>query len=113
MQQVLYNTMQTIVSEFPNGTERDRYSNAAADFRIPYWDWAAAPPDGQSVLPDSVAVPTVTVNTPNGTATIDNPLFAYKFHPNSDELGYVSFSISISYLIMIEYSTHVQIPGRL
>jgi tyrosinase len=90
LQQVLYGTMQTIVSEFPPGSDRDRYAAAASTFRIPYWDWAAAPPSGQSVLPGSLTTPTVTVNGPNGAKTIDNPLFAYKFHPNSSQLGYVS-----------------------
>ena len=78
--------MQEVVNDFPTGPDRDRYSSAASDFRIPYWDWAATPPDGQSVFPDAVSAPTVTVNAPNGTATIDNPLYSYKFHPNSKEL---------------------------
>jgi tyrosinase len=85
-QQVLYSTMQEVVNDFPVGPDRDRYASVASDFRIPYWDWAAAPPEGQSVLPDAVTAPTVTVNGPNGTATIDNPLFSYKFHPNSNDL---------------------------
>jgi len=29
--------------------------------------------------------PKVTVTTPNGASTIDNPLYAYKFHPVSKE----------------------------
>jgi len=81
-EQVLYNLMQQIVGEFPAGSARDRYSAAASTFRIPYWDWAAAPPSGQSVLPASVGgSATVQVTAPNGTTTIKNPLFSYTFHP--------------------------------
>ena len=81
-EQVLYKHMQDVVGEFPAGSDRDRYSAAASTFRIPYWDWAAAPPSGQSVLPSSVGdSATVQVDAPNGTTTIKNPLFSYTFHP--------------------------------
>lgn len=81
-EQVLYSLMQQIVGEFPAGSDRDRYSTAASTFRIPYWDWAAAPPSGQSVLPASVGgSATVQVTAPTGTTTIKNPLFSYSFHP--------------------------------
>lgn len=87
LQQVLYNTIQQIANEF-TGADRDRYVRAAANFRIPYWDWAAAPPGGQSVLPSSVGgSSTVIVMTPRGQRTIPNPLFQYTFHPlNTREL---------------------------
>lgn len=49
--------------------------------RIPYWDWAAAPPGGESVLPLSVGVEYVVVSGPNGNQTISNPLFSYSFKP--------------------------------
>ena len=62
--------------------ERDRYVAAAARFRIPYWDWAAPPPSGQSVLPLSVGgSPYVDVNGPSGLQRISNPLFSYSFKP--------------------------------
>jgi len=81
-EQVLYSLMQQIVGEFPAGSDRDRYSTAASTFRIPYWDWAAAPPSGKSVLPASVGgSATVQVTAPTGTTTIKNPLFSYTFHP--------------------------------
>lgn len=41
------------------------------------------PPAGQSVWPDFMSTPTINVTMPNGTATIANPLFSYKFHPVS------------------------------
>jgi tyrosinase len=49
-------------------------------WRHPYWDWAAAPSDGKSVLPSSMSSPTADVVMPNGTNTIANPLYAYRFH---------------------------------
>ena len=55
---------------------------AAANFRIPYWDWAAVPPVGQSVFPSSVGgSPYVVVDGPAGTQTIANPLWSYQFKP--------------------------------
>lgn len=59
-----------------------RFQKAAATFRIPYWDWAAAPPDGDSVLPLIVGgPPTINVSGPNGVQSINNPLFSYIFRP--------------------------------
>ena len=60
---------------------RQRYAAAALSWRAPYWDWAAMPPEGESVYPASVTVPTVTVIMPNGTEEIPNPLSSYRFHP--------------------------------
>ncbi len=44
---------------------------------MPYWDAFANP-----TFPSAASVPTVTVNTPNGTLTVDNPLYNYTFHEN-------------------------------
>ena len=73
---------------YPEGTERDKYVAAAPNFRIPYWDWAAAPAAGKSVLPDSVGgSPGVNVDGPAGVQTIANPLWSYQFQPlNTTEL---------------------------
>ena len=81
-QQVLYDTIQDIVAEY-DGADHDRYSAAAADFRMPYWDWATTSADGQTVLPDSISAQTVTVTSPTGEENIDNPLYSYRFHPLS------------------------------
>jgi len=70
-----------VANEFPEGELRTTYTAAASTLRIPYWDWAMVPPSGQNSLPDSVAQPKITVTTPNGTQTIDNPLYSYTFHP--------------------------------
>ncbi|KAK0795438.1 hypothetical protein LTR02_007053 [Friedmanniomyces endolithicus] len=80
-EQTLYQHIVDAVNEFPAGAVRQRYASVALSFRAPYWDWAATPPPGQSVYPTSVTSPDVNVTTPNGTATIANPLYAYNFHP--------------------------------
>ncbi|KAK0868258.1 hypothetical protein LTR87_014249 [Friedmanniomyces endolithicus] len=81
LEQTLYQHIVDAVNEFPAGAVRQRYASVALSFRAPYWDWAATPPPGQSVYPTSVTSPDVNVTTPNGTATIANPLYAYNFHP--------------------------------
>ncbi|KAI1143479.1 Di-copper centre-containing protein [Hypoxylon sp. FL0543] len=80
-EQVLYNIVQYIASLYPQDL-RDRFEKAAATFRIPYWDWAAVPPDGVSVLPlIAGGSSTVNVSGPNGVQSISNPLFSYVFRP--------------------------------
>jgi tyrosinase len=79
---VLYNIIQEIAGEF-NGTDRARYTQAARNFRAPYWDWAAAPPNNGPVLPTSLSEARVEVNSPTGRRTINNPLYQYTFHPLS------------------------------
>jgi tyrosinase len=81
LQQILYKLAQTIATFWPD-SEKPRYEAAARRFRHPYWDWAAAPPVGESVLPKSIGGnPYVDVNGPNGLQRIANPLFSYSFKP--------------------------------
>ncbi|GAB7366278.1 hypothetical protein MBLNU230_g7835t1 [Neophaeotheca triangularis] len=82
-EQVLYRHVTDAVNAFPAGALRSRYARAALSFRMPYWDWAASPPDGGSVYPQALQIERIDVEMPNGTQTIDNPLFAYRFHPVS------------------------------
>ncbi|CAD6439069.1 1e1b8ba9-904a-47e5-873c-05ef1d1af1bd [Sclerotinia trifoliorum] len=92
-EQVLHSIVLFIAEQFPAGAERERYTAAAVNFRVPYWDWAAVPPKGQSVLPPSVSKPTITVNGPAGVQTISNPLFSYYFNPlDPSELPDAPFS---------------------
>lgn len=72
-----------VVNSFPSGSTRARYAQAAVSWRHPYWDWAAPPPAGETTFPSVLQTPTINVTLPNGTANIDNPLFAFKFHPVS------------------------------
>ncbi|KAI9708383.1 MAG: hypothetical protein M1820_004087 [Bogoriella megaspora] len=86
-EQVLYSSVTEVANEFPSGAIRQRYTEAAMSFRIPYWDWAVAPPEGNSTMPDSISSPTVTVTAPSNinsstvSTQIPNPLYSYAFHP--------------------------------
>ncbi|KAI0553589.1 Di-copper centre-containing protein [Xylaria curta] len=80
-EQTLYNIVQYIASLWPP-QELDRVQKAARKFRIPYWDWAAAPPTGESVLPLSISGSSImNVSGPNGIQSIANPLFSFAFRP--------------------------------
>lgn len=66
---------------------RDRYEAASADCRIPYFDWAALPSDGSSILPASVGGSSqINITGPAGTQAIANPLFTYDFKPPDPNL---------------------------
>ncbi|KAG4436593.1 hypothetical protein IFR05_007913 [Cadophora sp. M221] len=86
-EQAIHEKVQQIAQQYPVGSIRDQYMAAAANFRIPYWDWAVSPSGGRSILPDSVMSPSVVVNGPAGVQTIANPLYNYRFQPlDSDQL---------------------------
>lgn len=70
-----------IASWFPDPLERALYQAAAVDFRIPYWDWAVAPPTGENVYLPEFGQPGIQVYGPNGWQLIANPLYSYKFRP--------------------------------
>lgn len=76
-EQIIYDTVQQIAAtRFKGNVE---YAQAAATFRIPYWDWAAPAPTGKSVLPDTVSgSPWIQISTPTGKEVISNSL--YRFH---------------------------------
>ncbi|EPS41585.1 hypothetical protein H072_4515 [Dactylellina haptotyla CBS 200.50] len=59
------------------GTNKAKYVTAAAQLRFPYWDWASA--DAQSHLPSIIKQSTVSVFSPTGQKTINNPLYSYSF----------------------------------
>jgi len=80
-EQQFYSVMQTVVNSFPAGKKRNKYAKAASTFRVPYWDWAAQPPTGLQTLPAVFTSQTVSVTTPSGQQTIQNPLFHYEFAP--------------------------------
>lgn len=66
---------------WPAGDTRNHYLALAQTLRTPYWDWAAAPPNGNPTLPLIISQKYVTVHTATGDQTIINPLFRYDFHP--------------------------------
>ncbi|KAF2750570.1 Di-copper centre-containing protein [Sporormia fimetaria CBS 119925] len=78
-EQELYKHVQTIASQFPSHLH-DRYTTAAHDFRIPYWDWGLG--DAAGELPELFVSPTVDViGTSGEPETIPNPLYRYDFNP--------------------------------
>lgn len=85
-QQELCARVQYIATLFPS-TLRNQFETAAADCRAPYFDWAALPSPGDSILPASVgASPQVNISGPAGPQIIANPLFTYEFKPANPEL---------------------------
>lgn len=91
--------MQDIASLWANVEDRKRYQAAASLFRIPYWDWAASPLAGESVLPRSIGGDAfIDVSGPNGDQRIANPLYSYEFRPldGSDFLDIAPVSLPTS-----------------
>lgn len=91
LQQILAGHCKTIATTYPVSV-RAQYIAACNNFRVPYWDWAS-----NATIPDIVNSPTVTINTPLGSQTLDNPLFTYKFpalnpsyFPRSQSDGYLA-----------------------
>lgn len=81
-EQVLYGIVQEIAASIDNDSN-DEYKNAASTFRHPYWDWAAPSSDSGPVLPAPVSgSPYIVINLPNGSQTVNNPLYQYKFTPS-------------------------------
>ena len=82
-EQILHDRAVDIAKEYPVGEARDKAMKIADKVRLPYWDWAIDPPNGEEgCMPASLRRPTATVTFPNGTtANIFNPLYRYDFHP--------------------------------
>ena len=77
-EQVLYDLVQETASGIEGDTTGE-YKSAAATFRHPYWDWAAPSSEGP-VLPAPISGSAyINVNLPNGTHTINNPLYQFAF----------------------------------
>ncbi|RDA86402.1 hypothetical protein CP532_6468 [Ophiocordyceps camponoti-leonardi (nom. inval.)] len=70
---VLNNHARRIATSYPPSL-RNRYLQAAQALRAPFWDWAE-----NSDVPPSTTLSRLTINTPQGRQTIENPLFTYRF----------------------------------
>lgn len=82
-QQNLYEEVTNAANSFPT-TSRARYQAAAASFRMPYWDWAANPPAGETFFPRAASTPTINIVTPQSDGqrvSFRNPLYAFRFNP--------------------------------
>src|ERR1700760_964394 len=74
----LYNVIQKLVTQFPQ-TMQAKYTAAAKDIRLPFWDWASK---SSPTFPTSISSAQVTVTWTDGsTKVIPNPLYAFRFHP--------------------------------
>jgi tyrosinase len=73
-----------IVAKQYTGDDYDRYLEAAQNLRIPFWDWAAIPADGENPFPQMFTDELVFVNSPNGPMNIANPLTGYQFKNNEE-----------------------------
>lgn len=81
-EQLLWDHAQEIAAMYPED-QRDAYQDAALSLRVPYWDWTLNP-----VLPTVVSSPEITVNTPEGSKPIDNPLYQYNFQADATGNGF-------------------------
>jgi tyrosinase len=77
-EQQLIKVAKTIANQYPTST-RATMVTAANQLRLPYWDWAAHPPNGSNNLPSSMTNTEVTVNGPTGSVTFTNPLHHHTF----------------------------------
>ncbi|KAL8909379.1 MAG: hypothetical protein Q9207_000214 [Kuettlingeria erythrocarpa] len=78
-EQIVWNYAQQIARTFP-WSQRSQYIDAARTLRIPYWDWSITP-----TMPPEVNQPMISINGPNGTLDVVNPLYNYTFHPQPSD----------------------------
>ncbi|KAF1994001.1 Di-copper centre-containing protein [Amniculicola lignicola CBS 123094] len=77
-EQAWYQSLWEIIPTFP-ASQQQRWKNAAQGLRMPYWDWAQTPANGQPVVPTTMRDQYVTVTKPQGQVSIPNPLYSYKW----------------------------------
>jgi tyrosinase len=85
-EQILHQWAVSIASTWPEN-QRQKMVEEANKLRLPYWDWALDPANGEDgVMPMSLRREKAQVTYPNGTrGEIPNPLYQYKFHPMKAE----------------------------
>ncbi|KAK0671041.1 hypothetical protein QBC41DRAFT_335569 [Cercophora samala] len=87
-EQALYTSIQKIANQFPEGTLRTKYVEAAKTFRMPYFDWASQPPSGSSAFPSAFTTPNLQVVDIDGkTKSTANPIYRFVFHPVNPSPG--------------------------
>lgn len=94
-EQELIKYAKQIASQF-TGSDKTTYTNAANLMRLPFWDWAAHAPNNGNVMPQSLTAPYVTLDTPTGRKTIQNPMAKYHFDDTSGLVygAYKTFKVS-------------------
>lgn len=76
-EKALTDVAKRIAATYP-ANERANYVSAANELRLPYWDWLAANTPEERT-PPILWDTQVTINTPTGSRSIDNPMSAYRF----------------------------------
>ncbi|KAF2752129.1 Di-copper centre-containing protein [Sporormia fimetaria CBS 119925] len=77
-EQAWHLSVQEVIDEFPE-SERANLRDIARNMRIPYWDAARHPGNGQPAVPMLLRDQWVTVTKPSGQVSIPNPLHSYSF----------------------------------
>lgn len=77
-EQAWYLAVTEVINDFPSN-QQQRWRNAASTLRMPYWDWAQDPGNGQPTVPTLIRDQTVTVTKPQGQVQIANPLYSYSW----------------------------------
>ena len=93
-EQEFLRVVHSVANSWPSSgakTTPAQMKKAAKTMRWPYWDWAAAPPNGGNDFPNMVSAASITINGPKGSETIKNPLFKYTFTDPSN-LHYSPFT---------------------
>ncbi|EMD68922.1 hypothetical protein COCSADRAFT_33785 [Bipolaris sorokiniana ND90Pr] len=76
-EQAWYQSVLEVIQEFP-GSQQGRLRQIASTLRMPFFDYARDPGNAPAV-PTLIRDPTVTVNKPQGSVRIANPLYSYSF----------------------------------
>ncbi|KAF2026721.1 Di-copper centre-containing protein [Setomelanomma holmii] len=86
-EQAWYLAVTEVINDFPSN-QQQRWKNAAATLRMPYWDWAQDPGSNNPTVPTLIRDQTVSVTKPSGTVSIPNPLYSYSWGSSlPDEMG--------------------------
>ncbi|KAK4450897.1 tyrosinase [Podospora aff. communis PSN243] len=75
LEQTIHTHATRIAAQYPPSSSA-AYKSAAETLRFPYWDWADA---STPMAPPVTTEPTITITTPSGRSTINNPLYTYEF----------------------------------
>ncbi|KAI9789424.1 MAG: hypothetical protein M1833_002418 [Piccolia ochrophora] len=92
LEQLLHEEALTLAAKFKDPAQKAKYTAAADDVRLPYWDWAS---DTQQHIPSVLLQTSLTVVKPDSagvgrTTVIQNPLYSYRFQnaqPPGSPLG--------------------------
>ncbi|KAF2765725.1 tyrosinase precursor, Monophenol monooxygenase [Teratosphaeria nubilosa] len=90
-EQIFIEMVYEVLNSWPS-EGRQWYEWAAFRMRWPFWDWAPKAPDNGPTVPKVLTDPKITVKTPTGDVTIDNPFYSYAIQDPKD-LVYSPFTI--------------------